>query len=296
MKVLEEDRCEQAAILFGFIQPYDARMAFESQVLRYAEKVFGKRNNYMVVQSSEDDFSLERKIAESFVHNGIKGIILWPVNNDPNRKFFTELSRQIPVVVVDRLLEGADLPAVLHDLYQAGSDVCEHMLSMLKHRRMLVLMDNLKISPYEDFTRGLQDQAKLLNRFSDLTVLQLPLTDLIRQFNMGDFSQVQAYKTYIERIVKEGGYDVLFCLQDELIDYTIIATGLIDQLPKLQLGSLRYPGANTRSQKYNESGVLEWMVNPPKIIELAADMVQQWVLTRHMTKNVTRIKLELKTK
>jgi hypothetical protein len=38
------------------------------------------------------------------------------------------------------------------------------------------------------------------------------------------------------------------------------------------------------------------MVNPPKIIELAADMVQQWVLTRHMTKNVTRIKLELKTK
>jgi hypothetical protein len=159
---------------------------------------------------------------------------------------------------------------------------------------MLVLMDNLKISPYEDFTRGLQDQAKLLNRFSDLTVLQLPLTDLIRQFNMGDFSQVQAYKTYIERIVKEGGYDVLFCLQDELIDYTIIATGLIDQLPKLQLGSLRYPGANTRSQKYNESGVLEWMVNPPKIIELAADMVQQWVLTRHMTKNVTRIKLELR--
>jgi hypothetical protein len=296
MKVMEENLCEQAAILFGLIEPFETCMGFESHILRYAEKIFGQRNNFMVTRSSEGSFEREKAVAEHFVQNGVKGILLWPVDNDPNGKFFKELSKRIPVVLVDRMLEGIDLPAVMSDVYDLGRTMCHHMLETTGHRRLLILMDNLKISSYDDFMRGVEDEAAELGRIPDMTILQMPISKLVHQFNKSDFSQVQTYKNYVERVLREGKYDALYCMQDEIIDFVVIETGLYDQFKGLQLGTTRGPGANTRSLLYNQTPVFEWMMDHAKVMETAADMLQQWVFSRHSAKDVIRIKVELKTK
>ena len=80
-------------------------------------------------------------------------------------------------------------------------------------------MDDLDISPYHEMVRGMRQQADQLARTTDLTVLQMPVSELVGQFNQSNFSNVDRYATHIDRLIAEGHYDALFCSQEEMIDY-----------------------------------------------------------------------------
>ncbi len=279
VRVLEKKSSESAAISFGFIQPYTEYLAFEGQVIRYAEKVFDRRNNFLIPKSSEGLASREREIAEHFIQNGVKGIILWPTDNDPNGEFFQKISLRIPVVLVDRVIEEFNLPSVVLDTHGAGCDVARHILGDLNRRRMLVLMDNLAISTNRELIRGLTEQANEMGRMTDLTVVNFPITDFIKQLNIGDYSQVGVYMELVERQLREGGYDCIFCPQEEFLESVIIEPELYKKFMGLKLASMTGP-VLTRSRKYNEFGVVRWLWDFPQMISSAADLLQQWVLSR----------------
>jgi DNA-binding LacI/PurR family transcriptional regulator len=296
LAVANSERCNRTAITFGFIQPYSAREAFEQQVILYAEEAFTTRDNLMIIRSCQGSAEREREVAQNLVHNGIQGILLWPAENNPNGPFFQEFSSHTPVVLVDRLLEGAELPAVVLDVYKAGREICQQMLSVRKHRRMLALIDDLDVSPYRDVIRGLQDQAKAIGRSEDLVIERLGITPLIKQWYTADFSQVETNRKLVEERLKKGGYDALFCFQEEFFDFVIVETGLLDDFSGLQLVSLNDPSLNTRTRKYNESGVLTWGMDFPRMISIAADLLQQWVLTRTRTKRMVKVDLSFNQK
>jgi DNA-binding transcriptional regulator YhcF (GntR family) len=294
MVVLDGTPCQKAASVFAFIQPYSAGMGFEQDVLSFAEQAFSERDNFMVVRSSHSNPNDERAIAEHLIQNNIQGILLWPVDNDPNGLFFKSLSKRVPIVLVDRKIEGMDLPLVLHDTYGAGRDVVQTMLEGLGRKRILAVVDNLKISPYQELIRGFQDQANEMDRMADLTILQLPISEFINQINISDFSQVNKLEKYLERLLKEGGYDAFFCQQDEFIEYVLIETGLYDRFRHVQLGTMHGKRSNNRSRKFNQAGVLIWTIDFGKAITLAADILQEWFMSRKRVSGVTQVKIDLK--
>jgi DNA-binding LacI/PurR family transcriptional regulator len=247
----------------------------------------------LVTRASEGSILKEREIAEYFVNNGVKGIILWPMENDPNGPFFMTLSRQVPIVLFDRLLEGADLPAVTADSYQSGVDVCQHMFEALNRKRILVLMDNLQISPYQAFIRGLEGHAKSINRLSDITVVQFPISELCQHFGLRDFSEVTLYRNKLQQILKEGHYDALFCYHDDFLDSLVVETGLVEQFNGLKLATFGGCGSY-RSHRYCQHGVVEWVLDFSKIIEKAADLLQEWVLTHHRPRSIPLVRIERK--
>jgi DNA-binding LacI/PurR family transcriptional regulator len=293
MMVGEETPCRQAAILFGLIEPYETCMGFESQVLRYAEKVFEQRNDFVVIRSTEGSVERERQVAQHFIRNGVKGLILWPVEDDPNGPFFMDLARQIPIVVVDRKLKDSTLPSIQYDMNQAGREVCRCMLKKLGRKRLLVLMDNLKISPYQDFISGLREEAAELNKGDRLTILQKPVSVFCRQLNQGDFSQVDLYQSFLKQTLTQGKYDAFFCFQDEVIDYVLIEPGLIGDFREVQLGSTFCPATNTRSRRFNETPIVKLLFKPNQLIQQAANMLQEWVYTRSRPKDLPLLNLDL---
>jgi len=286
--------CEQAAILFGFIHPYVSSMGFHRDVLEYLDEAFSERSNFAVVRSSRDDPDLERRITEHLIANGVKGLILWPVNDDSNGSFFTDVARKIPVVLVDRLIAGADLPAVLLDKYACGREISETLLGKQKKQRLLVLMDNLRISSYDHIAQGIEAGANELGRLKDLTVVQLPITRVIQKINRADYSEIGAFAEYIERLLAEGGYDAVFCTQDEFVDYCFAQTELPKKFPALQLATLRANQPNERSIKYATLNCLEWFHDFGRMMTQTADLIQRWVLSRRMPKETLRLKMELR--
>jgi hypothetical protein len=170
------------------------------------------------------------------------------------------------------------------------------MLQTTGHRRLLVLMDDLKISSYDDFICGIEEVASTLGRAADVTIQKLPVSQLVRQLNQADFSQVGVWRDMIEGKLRDGGYDAVFCLQDEIIDLVLVETGLHDRFKNVQLGATRSPGVNTRSLRYNLTAVLEWVMDHPRVMQTAANMLQQWVYARHATREVVSIRAELRKK
>ena len=294
IQIKERIASERAAIMFGLIEPFGTGMAFEQQILQCAGRIFSERDNLLIVRSSDSDLAKEREVAEHLIHNGARGLMLWPMENNSNGQYFQELSRKIPVVQVDRLMDKSDIPAVVHEDYRAGRDICSYMLETLGKKNMVALVDNLQISPYQNMIRGFHDQACQMGRMSDLTIIQLPISDFIKQLNHADFSQVDQYAEYVECLFRDQGYEALFCSQDEFIDYAIIETGVYEKFPEVQLGTTTSTGVNICSRKYNESGVLEWVIDHSKVISTAAGMLQKWVLSRKKPIGVTKIPLVLK--
>jgi len=289
LAVADPERCRRTAITFGFIQPFSSREAFEQQVFLYAEEAFTNRDNLMIIRSSQGDPVQERRIAEHLANNGVQGILLWPVADNPNGGFFQELSRRVPVVQVDRLLDGAQLPAVVLDFYEAGRSICRHLFEVLGRRKVLVAMDTQKISPNRDLAWGFAEEARELGRTGDLTVRNWPIIELIRRLNAADFSQVDGRRQVVREHLIGEGYDALFCMHEEFLDYVVVETGLYDEFADLQLASMTDPIVNTRTRRYNESNVVRWVMDFPGMISTAADLLQEWVLKRSCERGVVRI-------
>jgi len=289
--VTGDEGAKRAALIFGLIHPYAEGMAFGRDVLHYAGRAFSERHNLLVTVSSDGLAARERERAEHLLNNGVCGLLVWPVANDDNAPFFAELSRKVPVVLVDRLISGASLPAVIHDTHAAGRDVCSYFFQQCGKRRLLVVMDDLDISPYHDMIRGMRAEALELGRMADLTVIQLPVSELVRQFNQGDFSSVDHYAASIERLVREGGYDALFCYQEEFLDYVVVDNGLLDRLSSLSLGATRSVDINIRSRRYVEAAPAIWQIDHVGAISAAADRLQEIVLSRRRSNEVVTIPL-----
>ncbi|MBN1553453.1 MAG: GntR family transcriptional regulator [Phycisphaerae bacterium] len=295
MVVLDEAGAGKAAILFGAIHPYTREQMFGSFLAGYIHEALAKHSNFAVVLSSQDDASAEKHLAKHLVANGARGLIVWPTTDDPNGEFFTELSREIPVVLVDRLLPDADLPTVLLDYTACGRDIAQTLLEQMGSKRLLVVMDNLRISSYEDITAGIESAARDLGRGRDVTFVQLPISRrIVRNIGNEDYSDVPEYAQYVERILKEGHYDALFCTQDEFLDYVVAQTPLAEACKNVRVATLRSDAPSERSMMYARLEVLEWAARTGEMLIKAAELAQEWVFTRRNPGGVTRMKLNKK--
>lgn len=282
--IAAEDQCQRTAIIFGVIHPY-SEMGFQRDVLEFVDEAFAERSNFVIVRSSKDDPARERDIAAHLIVNGVRGLLVWPTANDPNGMFFQELSTQVPVVLIDRKLAGVDIPCVTLDYQACGRTVAEEMLGTMQKKRLLVLIDNLPISPYRDLIDGVQSAAGQMGRLADVTVVQHPISSVIRQLSRCDFSSVADVSQAIRRMISDGGYDAVFCTQNDFIEHVIAQTGIMNDLPNVQVGTFWNSDLNVRSAYYLKLNCLEWCSNSTGMIAHAADLIQRWVLTRQMPRD-----------
>ncbi len=293
MVIATDDPCEQAAILFGFIHPYSAKEEFNRSVLGFVNEAFEGRANLVVTRTSQNDPAKEREAAEHLITNGVKGLLIWGVNNDSNGRYFTKLAEKIPVVLVDRFMHGADLPAVVMDHYGAGRDICRHLLETLGKRRLLVFMDDLQISAYEEMILGFTDTAKLLDRSADLTVIQYPMKDILGPVTHRDYSRVEDYHVRVERLLRDGDYDAIFTNHGQFLDRVIIEMGLADAFPHVQMATLSNQGEHTGSRRFHELAPLQWDTDFSRMIAIAADNLQNLILNRRNKNRIIRLPMRL---
>jgi hypothetical protein len=168
------------------------------------------------------------------------------------------------------------------------------LLGTLKKRRLLVIMDNLHVSSYADIVSGIQSVTRELDRTHDVTVMHLPLTQMIAKFNNGDYSETPQHAEYLARIFRESNYDAVFCSQNELLEECVAQTGLAKHFPEIQWATLWGTNSNRPKPAYRELNRLEWLCDPGAMITEASQAIQRWVLTRKVPTLHTQIKLTMR--
>lgn len=286
----QSEPCARVAITFGLLQPFSTVM--QMHVLHYAEQAFSERANFVVTRTTGGDAARERQVAEHLVNNGVRGLLVWPIEESPNGPFFQEMSEHVPVVLVDRLMRGATLPAVIHEMRTGGRAIARRMLGQPGTGRLLALIDRNDLSSYRDLMAGLREGAAMTERPDVLTIERMPLVDLVKQFNVADFSRIDEFAAKTAALI-ERGYTGLFCPQSEFIDFVLVQTGILDRFPALRIGTISNPDMNQHTRRYCELGILHWRVNYGQAIASAADLLQQWILRRQRPKGVLKVEMNL---
>ncbi|MFC6322725.1 LacI family DNA-binding transcriptional regulator [Companilactobacillus baiquanensis] len=92
---------------------------FSLELLASIENYFQKIGYSVIIAKTDDDPNKERELIESFLARQIDGIIVFPTYE--NKEFYISLRKQrVPIMFVDRLLKGVEIPSVLLDNKAAG--------------------------------------------------------------------------------------------------------------------------------------------------------------------------------
>ncbi|HLQ79511.1 MAG TPA: LacI family DNA-binding transcriptional regulator [Brachybacterium sp.] len=104
----------------------DAQNPYFTQIIGEVERIARGQNHSVTVAHTEDDLALEQECFAQLVSRRVSGVLLVPV--DSVRTDLTPLTdADIPVVLVDRGIDGAPTDVVATDNLEAGRQAARHL-------------------------------------------------------------------------------------------------------------------------------------------------------------------------
>ncbi|WP_114854468.1 LacI family DNA-binding transcriptional regulator [Brachybacterium sp. YJGR34] len=180
----------------------DAENPYFVQVVSEVERIARGENHTVSVAHTEDDLALERACFAQLVGRHVSGVLLVPVDSrrtDPSPL----LDAGIPVVLVDRGIEGADIDLVATDNLDAGRQAARH-LAERGFRAPAVIAGPASLRTTEDRASG------FLAAWRELGV---DLPDTARR--RGDL-HVDSGRAQMEALLAEGGVDCVYVTNNRM--------------------------------------------------------------------------------
>ncbi|MDR3708120.1 MAG: GntR family transcriptional regulator [Capsulimonadaceae bacterium] len=295
IRVLDTAHCRTTPLLFGFVQPYYNR--YSLSLHEYLEDALDGKSNLCVVKTSRNDSKRERLQVETLLSSGVNGLLIWPVAGDENSTFFQTVAEQIPVVFVDRVIEGVNAPSVVLDFHALGRKVIRYVVKR-GQGRLLSVIDPIDISTFKELKVGLLEEAKRLhatNTFTsgknacDLTVVDQPLVAMIEASYKNDYTLAHACCESLQPLLEGDRFDAIFCPCGEFFDivYDHQDSGkVLDDLIRLTVedreGAPLFKDAKAVVQK-------PWTMDMTSMFVRALDLLQDITLRRSTQARSVRI-------
>jgi LacI family transcriptional regulator len=136
--------------ILGDIQnPFFARIAHDIEVLAR-----GNRYN-LIIGSSEEQLEQEVSLLASLRSLSIRGFIVAPTSDENNFHLKRLIEENVPLVLIDRVVQGIQCDSVLVDNEGGARKAIEYLISM-GHRRIGLLQDDTRIFTSRERLSGYQ--------------------------------------------------------------------------------------------------------------------------------------------
>ena len=143
----------------GFIIP-EYRGTFAMSLLSGAERVLRKAGYAVQFASTDREINEENRILQELVNDEVRGIILVPARGSLQGRMLASNELGVPVVQMDRPLNGIVLPCVASNNYIGGLQAMEHLVG-LGHRQILfVARPHLDLWSVAERYRAYQDSLR----------------------------------------------------------------------------------------------------------------------------------------
>lgn len=138
----------------GFI-PGDLENPFFAKVARHLGDALEERGFTLIVSSSDERSEREQKIIETFRAHLLSGIVIAPTTQVAAPHLEQVIADGIPLVLIDRRIEGLRADSVTVDNEGGGYQAVAH-LTNLGHRRIAIVCDSLQIASTSERFVGYQ--------------------------------------------------------------------------------------------------------------------------------------------
>lgn len=173
---------ERSAV--GFVIP-EYRGTFAMALLSGAERVLRREGYHVQFASTDRSIDEENRLIREFIDDGIGGIILVPSRGSLQGRMLGELAATIPIVLMDRPINGLVLPCISSNNYAGGLQAMEHLVK-LGHRRIIFVA-----RPHMD----LWSVAERYRAYTDVMHRnQFPVEE---PFFIGGDNEMSSYEAYL---------------------------------------------------------------------------------------------------
>ena len=130
---------------------------FFTELARAAEDVANENGFYVIVGNADESPEKEARYLKALLEKRVDGLLLNPATNDA--PYIRDIvARGVPVVLIDRSVQGVQAPLVRASGREAIQDLVQHLVS-LGHRRLGMISGPRSLrngrERYEAFTRSL---------------------------------------------------------------------------------------------------------------------------------------------
>lgn len=136
----------------------DIRNPFFTELSSVIEDVASRFGYNIILCNTREDRDIEHEFLEVLWRRRVHGLILAPADYERSdlRDF---LKHDIPVVLVDRYIEGTETHAVLVDNVEGGYKATEYLLR-LGHRRIGIVLGRERITTVQERLQGYQNALR----------------------------------------------------------------------------------------------------------------------------------------
>lgn len=125
--VAEVSTATPAGRFIGFIVA-EFRYAFDSHLFRGAEELLQAHGYRLLFAQSNRRIEEENRLIHEMCSEGVAGILLWPVAESAHRRYATSPECSVPIVLLDRPIDGAMLPCITSQNYEGALEAMQHLL------------------------------------------------------------------------------------------------------------------------------------------------------------------------
>lgn len=199
--------------VIGVIIP-DIENPFFSSVTKILELLLFRYGYFLLLCNTENNADLEEQFISYLSRSGARGILLAPAMSEQR---FSAFERNIPILLLDRTIQGTDFPFVMTNHYQGARIAVSYLIQ--KGRRRIAFIGGRKgINVYEDRLKGYMDELR--ERGLDIDY------DIVIE---SDFSFQGGYNAMSLLYERSKSFDAIFAAND------LVALGAIERLRELRI-------------------------------------------------------------
>ena len=144
----------------AFIIP-EYRDTFAMNLMTGAEQVLRKQGYHMLFASTDRSLDEENRLLADFARQRVRGVILVPVHGPLKDRVLASGKLDLPVVLMDRPINGVVLPCVSSDNYAGGLQAVNHLIELGHQRILFVARPHMDLWSVSERYRAYQDALRL---------------------------------------------------------------------------------------------------------------------------------------
>lgn len=180
----EPDEDRRRAIGF-FIPEY--RGTFAVQMLSGAERVLREHGYHVQFALTDRNIDEENRLLQQLINDDVRGCILVPARGPTSGRLLASNALKVPVVLMDRPVNGLLLPCVTSNNYVGGLQAMNHLVELGHRDVIFVARPHLDLWTVSERHRAYQDVMYRTGHTPKIPFL------------IGDDHELSSYEAYLEQ-------------------------------------------------------------------------------------------------
>jgi LacI family transcriptional regulator len=155
--------------IVGFV-PGDIQNPFFARIAHDLEAELRKHRHNLLIASSEEDVRQEKELLDRLRSLSIRGMVLAPTSATDVAHIARLAKGGIPIVLVDRAVEGLDCDSVTVDNEGGAREAVDYLIRN-GHRRIALLRDDSRIATARERQRGYEEALRSHGLTADPTIV-----------------------------------------------------------------------------------------------------------------------------